>query len=481
MGLRSALGMSVAALVLGLSSLCVSAQPASGGAPIVVGQRFELRSETMGRVRTYLVHRPADYDFSNARYPVVIVLDGNEHFQHVSATVDLLAASEKIPPMLVVGIPNTDRYRDMDSTAAPGSSPFLTFITDELVPTIDRDYRTRPYRILVGWSSAGLYTLYSMINATHLFRGYIAIAPAFGDNRELPKAVGAFLQQHPDPDLNAAVFLATDDGVGLDLSGAWELSSYLQQRATRVRDVRFTFRRYSESHGTVPLLGVYDGLQSIFEGWELDADKAFALYEQRGMTAIDEHFAVLSTRFGFTVTPSEETLLGPFYHLEGDKRFPEAEQVINRVIESFPDSPEPLLYAGRLYAQMGNRTRAIDTLKKSLLLSPNYGPTRYLLSTMNVEAKDLVPQVRVTGPELAKYVGGYGASSVVFEIEQRGDTLLGKTSQREYELQVVSGTTFQYSENNVYTDGGSLTFRTDSRGRVTALEFQNGPTFEKLR
>ena len=311
MGLRSALGMSVAALVLGLCSLCVSAQPASGGAPIVVGQRFELRSETMGEVRTYLVHRPADYDFSNARYPVVIVLDGNEHFRHVSATVDLLADSGKIPAMLVVGIPNTDRYRNMDSTAAPGSSPFLTFITDELVPTIDRDYRTHPYRILVGWSSAGLYALYSMINATDVFRGYIAIAPAFGDNRELPKAVGAFLQQHPDPDLDAAVFLATDDGVGLDLSGAWELSSYLQQRATRVRDVRFTFRRYAESHGTVPLLGVYVGLQSIFDGWELDVDKAFALYEQRGMAAIDEHFAALSTRFGFTVAPSEETLLGP--------------------------------------------------------------------------------------------------------------------------------------------------------------------------
>lgn len=130
---------------------------------------------------------------------------------------------------------------------------------------------------------------------------------------------------------------------------------------------------------------------------------------------------------------------------------------------------------------MGNRTRAIDTLKKSLLLSPSYGPTRYLLSTMNVEPNDLVPQVRMTGPELAKYVGGYGASSVVLEIEQRGDTLLGKTSQREYELQVVSGATFQYSENNVYTNGGSLTFRTDTRGRVTGLEFQNGPKLEKLR
>src|SRR6185503_17063040 len=163
MRLRLALGMRLCALALGLPGLCVSAQPATVGEPIVVGQRFELRSESMGEVRSFQVHRPPNYDISATRYPVLIVLDGNEHFQHVSATVDFLAAAGKIPGMLVIGIPNTDRFRDLVSTAAPDSSPFLTFIRGELVPRIDRDYRTRPYRILVGHSDAGLFTLYSMI------------------------------------------------------------------------------------------------------------------------------------------------------------------------------------------------------------------------------------------------------------------------------------------------------------------------------
>src|SRR5262245_48656883 len=119
MRLRSALGMSVAAVALGFCSLGV-AQPTARGAPIVVGQRFELRSEAMGETRAYQVHLPAGYDLGTARYPIVIVLDGEENFDHVSTTVDFLAAAGKIPPMLVVGIPNTDRNRDMDSEAAPG-------------------------------------------------------------------------------------------------------------------------------------------------------------------------------------------------------------------------------------------------------------------------------------------------------------------------------------------------------------------------
>lgn len=331
------------------------------------------------------MHRPADYDGGSARYPVLLVLDGEEHFQHVSSTVDLLSSAGKIPALLVVGIENTDRYRDMDSAVGPGASPFLEFITDELVPKIDREYRTHPYRILIGHSGAGLFALYALTDAPEAFRSYIVIAPAFGDHRELPRIVDAFVRAHEAAALNADVFLAADDSPGMGLSGAWELSSYLNDRATRVRDLRFTFRRYAESHATVPLLSVYEGLQTIFDGWSLDIDDAFALYEQGGLAAIEQHFATLSTRLGFPVEVPQDALLAPFYELEGSKRFAEAEHVIERVIESFADDPAPLYYAGRLYMQMGDRARAIGSLQQSLRLSPDYGPSRGLLEYMNAD------------------------------------------------------------------------------------------------
>jgi predicted alpha/beta superfamily hydrolase len=479
MRLRLALGTSLATWALGSFSLCVSAQPVTVGEPIVVGQRFQLDSKSMGETRSYQVHRPPDYDISAARYPVLVVLDGESNFQLVSATVDLLASAGRIPAMLVVGIPNTDRYRDMDSSAAPGSSTFLEFITDELVPTIDRDYRTSPYRILVGHSGAGLFALYSMINKPGAFRGYVVIAPSFGDNRELPETIRAFLEEHEDPSLDADLFMTVDDATGMGLSGAWELSSYLQDRAARVRDLRFTFRHYpDESHTAVPLRSVYDGLPSIFAGWGLDRDDAFALYEQGGLAAIDKHFGALSARLGFPVAVPEEALHGTFGHLEGLKRFPEAEQVIKRAIEAFPESPAALYYAGRLYMQMGNTALAVDTLKKSLLLSPNYRASRSLLEYMKVDADQLVPEVRVSGDDVAKFVGGYGTSTVVFEIERRGDAIVGKTSEAEYQLDALSATTFSYSGTH---SNGVVAFRTDDRNRVIGLAFQNGAELAKLR
>jgi len=116
----------------------------------------------------------------------------------------------------------------------------------------------------------------------------------------------------------------------------------------------------------------------------------------------------------------------------------------------------------------------VETLKKALLLSPNHRPSRSLLEYMKVDANELVPEVRVSGNDLARFVGGYGTSGVVFEIERRGDEIVGKTSETEYEFDALSGTTFAYSENNVYSIGGTVSFRTDDRGRVIGLTFQNG-------
>jgi predicted alpha/beta superfamily hydrolase len=167
MRIRAARLAALAAFASSLPGLCASAQSATVGEPVVLGQRYPLRSERMGEPLSYQVHRPANYDFSNARYPVLIVLHGDQ-FQHVSTTMDVLAAAGKIPEMLVVGVRSTDNVRDEIPQAAISEHPpkpptrggpakFLKFITDELIPEIDHDYRTRPYRVLVGHSTAGLF------------------------------------------------------------------------------------------------------------------------------------------------------------------------------------------------------------------------------------------------------------------------------------------------------------------------------------
>ena len=113
----------------------------------------------------------------------------DEDFPHVVNTIDSLIALKRIAPAIVVGIPNTQRRRDLtgpttvpkDSTIAPrvgGSAEFRGFIRDELMPEVRRRYRTSVEAAIVGESLAGLFVVESFLLEPALFDRYIAMDPS---------------------------------------------------------------------------------------------------------------------------------------------------------------------------------------------------------------------------------------------------------------------------------------------------------------
>jgi predicted alpha/beta superfamily hydrolase len=469
--LRSLLTGSLATLVLGMTGLCHSAQPADNSHPIVIGERFQIQSQATGETRSYFVHRPEDYDLSNARYPLLVVLDGGGDFQHASTTADLLADAGRIPAMLVVGVPNTVRNRDLIPFAAgSGSENFLKFITTELIPKLDHDFRTLPHRVIVGHSFGGLFALYSLIKAPGVFKGYIVASPTLErENRALARTVGSFLEEHKD--VTASVYLTTANETGEFLSGNWELSAYLQSRAASDPRWTFAFRRYpEETHGTIALRSVYDGLEFLFEGWPVpnSAPDSFALFEHGGLAAIDKYYADLSLRLGFPVAVPEGVLLAPAFQLYRQKRIAEAEQVILRTLELHPNYVSALLTAGRLYFDKGDKAKATQYLTKALLLAPKSRALGVDYAALNLDPQKVLAAVEPSVGDLQKCVGVYGLSAPAMQIVRRGGKLFAITADEEDELTALSDTRFYYTNGDEV-----ITFDRDARGRVVGLELQD--------
>ncbi len=204
---------------------------------------------------------------------------------------------------------------------------------------------------------------------------------------------------------------------------------------------------------SIPLRAVQDGLLSIFDGWQIV--DPFALYEQGGLAAIEKHFTALAARTGLPTTIPDATLFDVYWNLFNSKRVTEAEQVLARALELHHDSLGTLNFAAQRYKQNGNTVLAVETLSKLLLLYPNHRGARSMLKALQVDASAIPPEAPVSQKDLAKYIGGYGASSVVFEIERRGDKISGKTSEQQFELEALSATKFRFSEHsNVYADDG---------------------------
>jgi predicted alpha/beta superfamily hydrolase len=160
--------------------------------PIPAHQTFTIDSRAVAERRTINVYTPPAYEASPGQaFPVVYMPDGGleEDFPHIVNTIDSLIALGVIRPMLVVGIENTERRRDLtgpttvatDSAIAPhvgGSGPFRRFIADELMPEVRSRYRCTDETTIVGESLAGLFIVESFLMEPRLFHRYIALSPS---------------------------------------------------------------------------------------------------------------------------------------------------------------------------------------------------------------------------------------------------------------------------------------------------------------
>lgn len=190
---------------------------------------FTLDSVALKEIRRINVYTPPGYDMqSRTGYPVLYMPDGGmqEDFPHVATDVDAAIRAGEMRPMIVVGIENTERRRDMTgpTTVASdreiavhvgGSAAFRAFIADELMPQVCHRYRTDGQTAIVGESLAGLFVVETFFVQPKLFDTYIALSPSLWWN-DMALARGAAMRLKAWPDLTRTLYFATasDDDIG---------------------------------------------------------------------------------------------------------------------------------------------------------------------------------------------------------------------------------------------------------------------------
>ncbi len=169
------------------STACAHVRPAD---PIPPHDSLTIDSAVLGEARVINVALPPGYD-GERPFDVVYMPDGavDEDFPHLANTLAALMAAGEVPPVLLVGIANTQRRRDLtgptsvasDREVAPvvgGSAAFRRFLREELLPTIEARYRVTSRRSLIGESLAGLFVLETFFLEPDLFTGYSAHSPS---------------------------------------------------------------------------------------------------------------------------------------------------------------------------------------------------------------------------------------------------------------------------------------------------------------
>jgi uncharacterized protein len=136
---------------------------------------------------------PEHYNPSVEKYATLYVLDGVENFDFVANNCRKISNGYSVPNVLVVSIGyGNDRSDDYTPTKTNGSTGggalFASFIKEELIPRIERDFgadTTRDSRIILGHSYGGLFGAYVLAARNNLFGNYILLSPSIWYDNEV--------------------------------------------------------------------------------------------------------------------------------------------------------------------------------------------------------------------------------------------------------------------------------------------------------
>lgn len=347
-------------------SLCVG--------QITIGNSDSLYSNILQESREIWVSIPKGAQGNpNQKYPVAYLLDGELYFHSFTGEVSHLSevnGNSIIPDMIVVGIVNTNRVLNLsptpDSTSwmqpNGGGEQFTEFLEKELIPYVDSHYQTVPYRVLVGHSLGGIFVMNTFLNHTQLFNAYIALDPSFDwDSKKLISEASSILGENNFA--KTALFLG---GSSLCLESNAEFEALLN--TNNPKGLKWKCQYYKDdSHGSVPLIGSYNGLRFIFDYY---TRPSFKVITDESANILSAHYENITKELGYAVSPPQDLLLGLAWRCKTlEKEFDRALKFLQLAEQYYPQSPDVFYSLAEYYNDTGDNEKAVMYMEKGNALS----------------------------------------------------------------------------------------------------------------
>lgn len=338
-------------------------------ADITIGKTYRITSKALAEERPYWVSLPGSYDgddfYRDKRYPVLIVLDADSHFHTVSGIVRAMSVNdEQIPEMIVVGIPNTSRARDLTPSS---SAAFSQFLENELLPQLDNTYRTLPYRVLAGHSMAGLFAIQCFLQKKP-FQGYLLIDPTIRWNNNAILAQTEAVLTPTDTTWHADVYLAQAENPFRDTTkpdlrkqGFDQFASHLKKNPSKGLRYKHDYNP-NEDHFSIPTESFYHGLLFIFQGYKFPLNKLTTA----SAADIARHYETFARQRGVPLQPPGKLLNQVGLYLLQEKRTDAAIDIFQMNEKWYPTAAEPCYSLGLAFRAKGDAASAMRYFKRAL-------------------------------------------------------------------------------------------------------------------
>lgn len=350
-----------------LSAAALAAPPVLQSPTRGVGTRHALRSEVLGEERELFVYLPNGYGWSERRYPLLVLPDARMNFTMTASVVHNLSEGGAIPRMIVVGIANTDRWRDL--TPVPGlgipgtggGDAFLAFVTDELLPYVDANWRTNGFRIFAGHSLGGLMAVHALVEAPDAFDALVAISPSleWGEGVLVERAVELLGERE---ELRRMLHLSIADE-RLERLYYDPLVAALEESAPKGLEWTSAVFEEEDDHMSVRATGTLAGIRWVFRDWRLTSNRIFAMSDDE----LEEHFERATRRYGErrSLGLMDVTNAG-YWGLYDPATVERAMEFFHRAIVQWPESAYARSCLGEGLERTGRPEEALVEMERAL-------------------------------------------------------------------------------------------------------------------
>lgn len=348
--------------------------------------KYEIfESSKLGETRELKIQLPRSYKPDDAKtYPLFIVLDGDYLFEAVAGNVDYYTYWEDMPEAIVVGINQSDKryddclYSEQNSLPIDKGASFFEFIGMELIPYIEKKYKSSNFRVAVGHGETANFINYYLLKPDPIFKGYVVISPELAPKMidYLPEVLGKIQTK-------TFYYLANTNN---DSASIKQMTDALNSDISAIdnKNLFYTFNNFEKpSHYSVPTHAIPNAIESIFKVFQPISKEEYTntilKLEDSPVVYLEEKYKTISELFGI----NKPILINDFKAIsaaiEKTEKFEYYEALGKIARDAYPKTMLGNYYLARFYENTNEPKKAMRTYQTAFTLEEIAGLTKDLM------------------------------------------------------------------------------------------------------
>ena len=305
------------------------------------------------------------------KYPLIIVLDGEYLFEQVVANSKFYSRFHGMPQSIVVGINQSEndlRYEDCAFDPDSGlpsekGKSFYEFIGMELIPYLDLNYSTAPFKMIVGYDITANFMNYWLFKDNSIFDGYVSISPTLAPEMEsrVPMRLGII-----------------EDQIFYQLIVEGEASNDKQRILAMDKDLKaidkeslhYFFDEYSNAdHISVATYGIGKAFDNIFGMFKPISPKEYKTQiltsEEPVYDYLENKYQGIVDMFGFSKPVELNDIMAIYAASRKKEDFESLKPLSDLCKKEYPETMLGFYFEAEYYEQLGEPKKALRTFEKS--------------------------------------------------------------------------------------------------------------------